>query len=59
LGGINGSSYRDFEGDISEVIILPYVPSESVRQRIEGYLAHKWGFTSKLPMDHPYKNLAP
>lgn len=59
LGGVNGSSYRDFEGDISEVIVLPYVPSEFIRQKLEGYLAHKWGFTSKLPTGHPYKNLAP
>ena len=26
---------------------------------VEGYLAHKWGFSSELPSDHPYKNSAP
>lgn len=25
----------------------------------EGYLAHKWGLTSSLPVSHPYKNSAP
>jgi hypothetical protein len=25
------------------------------RQRIEGYLAHKWGLTASLPVGHPYK----
>ena len=25
----------------------------------EVYLAHKWGLTSNLPSDHPYKNNAP
>jgi hypothetical protein len=29
------------------------------RQRIEGYLAHKWGLTANLPNDHPYKTAAP
>jgi hypothetical protein len=29
------------------------------RQRVEGYLAHKWGLTANLPADHPYKNAAP
>ena len=28
-------------------------------QRIEGYLAHKWGQESSLPSDHPYKSSAP
>jgi len=28
-------------------------------QKAEGYLAHKWGLTSSLPVSHPYKNTAP
>lgn len=28
-------------------------------QKIEGYLAHKYGIQSKLPSDHPYKSAAP
>ena len=27
--------------------------------KIEGYLAHKWGLTSDLPSSHPYKTTAP
>jgi len=27
--------------------------------KAEGYLAHKWGLTSSLPSDHPYKTSAP
>ena len=27
--------------------------------KAEGYLAHKWGLTSNLPVSHPYKNSAP
>ena len=32
--------------------------SETEIQKIEGYLAHKWGLTSSLPISHPYKRLA-
>ena len=28
-------------------------------EKAEGYLAHKWGRTSALPSDHPYKTSAP
>lgn len=28
-------------------------------EKAEGYLAHKWGMTSNLPVSHPYKNTAP
>ena len=29
------------------------------REKIEGYLAHKWGLANKLPSSHTYKNYAP
>ena len=29
------------------------------RQKIEGYLAHKWGLEGNLPSDHPFKASAP
>lgn len=28
-------------------------------EKAEGYLAHKWGVTSLLPVSHPYKSTAP
>ena len=28
-------------------------------EKAEGYLAHKWGLTSSLPVSHPYKSSAP
>ena len=43
---------------ISEVICV-YNFSDEIKEKIEGYLAHKWGLTEKLPSDHPYKNKAP
>ena len=28
-------------------------------EKVEGYLAHKWGLTDNLPNNHPYKNKVP
>lgn len=46
-------------GDIMEVVLVPSAISTDIRQRIEGYLAHKWGIEASLPADHPYKNYGP
>lgn len=48
-----------FAGTISEMLIIPVFLSIADRQRIEGYLAHKWGLAASLPSDHPYKTAAP
>ena len=42
-----------------EFILLSSYPSEQTRQKLEGYLAHKWGLTANLPSDHPYKTVGP
>lgn len=44
-------------GQIGEFIVTS--PSETIRQKLEGYLAHKWGLTANLPITHPYKNTPP
>ncbi len=41
-------------GSISEVVIAAH----SV-EKIEGYLAHKWGLTTSLPSGHPYRYSPP
>lgn len=46
-------------GDLAEVIIITASVGQSVREKIEGYLAHKWGLTANLPVAHPYKTTAP
>jgi hypothetical protein len=49
--------YRDFySGYIAEILIFPSFLSSADRQRIEGYLAWKWGVQSQLPALHPYSN---
>ena len=50
---------RSWIGKISEIIALNTLPSTADRQRLEGYLAHKWGLASNLPSDHPYKTSPP
>ncbi|MGB2327172.1 MAG: hypothetical protein ACPH3L_05250, partial [Flavobacteriaceae bacterium] len=59
IGEENGSSYPNWNGLIGEILIFDAILSEADRQKIEGYLAHKWGLAANLPADHPYKNVIP
>ena len=43
----------------SEAVVVDSSLSLADRQRVEGYLAHKWGLTADLPSNHPYKSSAP
>ena len=49
----------NFNGNISEVVIYNSIASTQTRQKIEGYLAWKWGLTGSLPNSHPYKTVQP
>jgi hypothetical protein len=44
---------------VKEIIVLSANPTLSQRQKIEGYLAWKWGLQANLPGAHPYKSIAP
>lgn len=35
------------------------LPSQTEIDKLMGWAAHKWGFTDKLPIGHPYKTLIP
>lgn len=48
-----------FKGYIGEVITYPSVLVLASRQKVEGYLAWKWGIQGSLPVGHPYKNAPP
>jgi hypothetical protein len=54
----NNNSYC-LNGDIAEVIFFNAALSATDREKVEGYLAHKWGLTGSLPAGHPYKTVAP
>jgi len=44
---------------VSEVLIFDSSLSSQEREKIEWYLAHKWGQDYFLPSSHPYKDEAP
>lgn len=47
-----------FNGDISETVVLPVSGNED-REKIEGYMAHKFNLASLLPSAHPFKTDPP
>lgn len=58
--GVNGAfGGNGLQGNIYEFVLTPSPLSLIDRQKLEGYLAHKWGLTAKLPGGHPYKTTAP
>lgn len=54
-----GAGSAFFQGNMTEVIMTTSALSTQDRQRTEGYLAHKWGLSANLPVDHPYRTVAP
>jgi hypothetical protein len=56
VGVFDNNVYANF--NLHEMLVLPSVTTDE-RQKLEGYLAHKWNLTSSLPSDHPYKSSAP
>jgi hypothetical protein len=46
-------------GDLAEVIIFNSALTTIQRQKVEGYLANKWGLQTSLPSNHPHKTAAP
>ena len=52
-----GSNY--FDGAIGEIVFIQSTVSLSNRQKLEGYLAWKWGLQANLQVGHPYKNAPP
>jgi hypothetical protein len=53
--GAVGNNVWPLTGYVAEFLAFNSKLSTVTRQRIEGYLAHKWGLTANLPADHPYK----
>jgi hypothetical protein len=57
IGSNAGDSHQNTS--IGEIIIINGTVSSEDRQKLEGYLAHKWALAGSLPVDHPYKSAAP
>lgn len=58
IGNFNASSSGG-AGVEHETVVFSSAPTTDIRQKTEGYLAHKWGLTANLPADHPYKTNPP
>lgn len=54
--GVNEVNGRDFDGLMGEIVLFTNASDE---EKIEGYLAHKWGLASNLPATHTYKTNPP
>lgn len=50
---------ENWNGVVQEILVYNEELSDTDRQKVEGYAAHKWALTSLLPSDHPYKSVAP
>lgn len=48
-----------YNGRISELIFIQSQAALLDVQKLEGYLAWKWGLTANLPAGHPYKTVGP
>jgi hypothetical protein len=47
------------QGNISEIVVTNGNLSTADRQKLEGYLAWKWGLVANLPAGHPFKTTPP
>lgn len=54
--GHNENEASDLDGYFAEIIGFP---DNTQQERVEGYLAWKWGLVANLPAGHPYKNSPP
>lgn len=57
--GSFGGVAEFFAGSIGEIIIAYTAHDTATRQKLEGYLAWKWGTQASLPVSHPYYSAPP
>lgn len=58
LGGESNTA-RCADVRLGEFLIVPGSLTAHQRQRIEGYLAHKWSLTAQLPVNHLFRSSPP
>ena len=59
ISGLKGTIGNGWLGPVYEVISYQGLLSTDERQKVEGYLAYKWGLQGILPSAHPYKSTRP
>lgn len=57
--GSSSTGGLDTDMDLSEALLAVGTLTDTNRDRLTGYLAHKYALTSNLPADHPFKSVAP
>ena len=57
--GVNRAGANFLNANHAEHVFTTSVLPTADRQKLEGYLAWKWGLTANLPVDHPYKTTPP
>lgn len=50
---------RAYDGQLGELVLFDGTISTDDRQKLEGYMAHRWGYASELDAGHPYKSAPP
>jgi len=58
IGAYYGGQGGFLSGSISEIILYNAILSDVDREKVEGYLAKKWGLQAILPVGHPGKGPA-
>ena len=56
---LNFGSAQYFQGDIAEIVVISGDVTAATRQKVEGFMAWKWGFAQFLPVGHPYESTPP
>ncbi len=59
IGSYTNSFSNLYEGHIAEIVWFSHSLTVEERQKMEGYLAHKWNRTIALDPSHPYKTDPP
>jgi len=59
IGARDQQQDENYDGAIAEIVIVEGDVSDATREKIEGYLAWKWGLQDSLPAGHPYKSERP
>jgi hypothetical protein len=57
--GIASTLIQPWPGDIAEICVIDAYATTADVEKLEGYLAWKWGTVSALDASHPYKSVAP
>jgi hypothetical protein len=60
ISGYDASGTQEtMDCEVAELVLYDNKLADADREKLEGYLSHKWGLQANLPAGHPYKASAP